>query len=100
MIKTKISLSLLRIKPTTKILNHCAKNQTHHTRRPLLKIKHKTKKFSITSTIRKYFVDAGAPVRISADGDPQFASNKFRQFLRRRDISHALSTQHINIIHN
>ena len=46
----------------------------------------------VISTIRRYFVDAGVPVRIRTDGGPQFASNKFRQFLLRWGVNHALST--------
>ena len=48
----------------------------------------------VISTIRRYFVDAGVPVRIRTDGGPQFACNKFRQFLRKWGINHALSTPH------
>ena len=48
----------------------------------------------VISTIRRYFVDAGVPVRIRTDGGPQFAFNKFRQFLLRWGVNHALSTPH------
>ena len=48
----------------------------------------------VISTIRRYFVDAEVPVRIRTDGGSQFASSKFRQFLRRWGINHALNTPH------
>ena len=48
----------------------------------------------VISTIRRYFIDAGVPVHICTDGGPQFASNKFRQFLLRWGVNHALSTPH------
>ena len=46
------------------------------------------------STLRKFFVDAGVPVRIRTDGGPQFSSGKFRQFLKRWGVNHAISTPH------
>ena len=46
------------------------------------------------STLRKFFVDADVPVRIRADGEPQFSSGKFRQFLKRWGVNHAISTSH------
>ena len=48
----------------------------------------------VISTLRKFFVDAGVPVRIRTDGGPQFSSGKFRQFLKRWGVNHAISTPH------
>ena len=48
----------------------------------------------VISTIRNFFVDAGVPVCIRTDGRPQFSSSKFRQFLKRWGINHALITPH------
>ena len=48
----------------------------------------------VISTIRKFFVDAGVPVRMRTDGEPQFSSSKFRQFLKRWVVNHALSSPH------
>ena len=48
----------------------------------------------IISTIRKFFVDTGVPVRIRIDGGPQFTSSKFQQFLKKWGVTSTISTPH------
>ena len=48
----------------------------------------------VISALRQYFVDTGVPVRIRTDGGPQFASSKYRQFMKRWGVIPVLSTPH------
>lgn len=43
---------------------------------------------------RRAFVELGVPVRFRSDGDPQFASREFNQFLKRWGVRPAPSTPH------
>ena len=48
----------------------------------------------VISVLRQYFVDTGVPVRIRTDGGPQFASSKYRQFMKRWGVIPVLCTPH------
>ena len=55
---------------------------------------HDPSSHQIISTIRKFFVDTGVPVRIRTDGGPQFTSSKFQQFLKKWGVTSTISTPH------
>ena len=57
-------------------------------------VPHDPSSHQIISTIRKFFVDTGVPVRIRTDGGPKFKSNKFQQFLKKWRVTSTISTPH------
>ena len=60
----------------------------------LSEFSHEPSSHQINSTIRKFFVETGVPVRIRTDGGPQFKSSKFQQFLEKWGVNfhHKYST--------
>ena len=60
----------------------------------LSEFSHDPSSHQIISTIRKFFVDTGVPVRIRTDGGPQFTSSKFQQFLKKWGVTSTISTPH------
>ena len=57
----------------------------------LSEFSHDPSSLQIISTIRKFFVDTGVPIRIRTDGGPQFTSSQFQQFLKKWGVTSTIS---------